>query len=146
MFSPDKLTFDKLRAYCRPCGVKAHDKWRRKNLAKTAAHAKKWRDTNPRAAKDHTLKSRYGIPLGTYDRLFAEQGGKCAICGTTEPKGRGDFHLDHCHETNAVRGLLCHHCNLGIGNLRFVTVLQSAISYLNKFSPANSLISNQTLP
>ena len=135
MFGPDKLTFDKLRAYCRPCQVKRHDKWRRKNLAKAAANGRKWRANNPRLAKDHTLRSRYGIPLGTYDRLLAEQGGRCAICGSSDPGGRGDFHVDHCHDSKTVRGLLCHNCNVSIGHFKHDTkVILSAISYIDKYS------------
>jgi formate dehydrogenase maturation protein FdhE len=44
-----------------------------------------------------------------YDRLFAEQGGVCAICGSP-PKTRA-LHIDHDHRANRVRGLLCFRCN-----------------------------------
>ena len=44
-----------------------------------------------------------------YERLFAEQGGVCAICGNP-PKTRR-LHIDHEHSTNRVRGLLCFRCN-----------------------------------
>ena len=95
--------------------------------------SRKWRKENPRAAKDHILRSHYGIPLGTYERLFTEQKGCCAICGTDKPNGRGDFHIDHCHETGNIRGLLCHCCNLGIGYLRHdLTIIHQAIDYLTQ--------------
>ena len=41
-----------------------------------------------------------------YERLLAEQGGVCAICGA-KPKTRR-LHIDHDHGTKRVRGLLCH--------------------------------------
>jgi Recombination endonuclease VII len=122
-----------LSTYCRACMAKRHDTWRRKNLAVTRLASAKWREENPRRAKDHTLKARYGIPLGTYDRLFEEQIGQCACCGTNKPGGRGDFHVDHCHETGRIRGLLCHGCNVGLGSLKHdVTLLTKALNYLAK--------------
>lgn len=61
------------------------------------------------------IKSRYGITVEQYDAMLAEQGGRCAICGTDTPGGKGGFHVDHCHDGTQVRGLLCHRCNVGIG-------------------------------
>lgn len=51
--------------------------------------------------------------------MVAEQEGRCAVCGR-EPSGdRWDrsLHVDHDHETGAIRGLLCGPCNRGIGLL-----------------------------
>src|SRR6266516_5069227 len=98
--------------------------------------SKKFRTDNPRLAKDHSLKSRYGVPLGWYEETLAEQNGQCACCGTTDPGGKGDFHVDHCHDEGHVRGLLCHGCNLGIGYLKHSeTVLEAAIRYLSRTLP-----------
>ena len=60
-------------------------------------------------------KYKYGITLADYDRMESEQGGKCKICSTTEPKGMGRWHVDHCHSTGKVRGLLCNNCNTKLG-------------------------------
>lgn len=50
----------------------------------------------------------------------------CAICGITER-----LHIDHCHNSGDVRGLLCSNCNLGIGNLKDnIKILKNAILYL----------------
>ena len=47
-----------------------------------------------------------------YDAMLARQNGVCAICKT----GGCKLIIDHSHKTNAVRGLLCNACNLGLGN------------------------------
>lgn len=67
-----------------------------------------------------------------YDSLLALQGGACAICRTTN-SGKRMFHIDHCHTTGKVRGLLCSNCNVGIGNLRDnIDILKSAVAYLER--------------
>lgn len=88
--------------------------------------------------RDEDRRSRYGVhgsTLEDYDRLFAAQNGRCAICGTKEPGGRPDtnrFAFDHDHTTNTPRGLLCFRCNCGLGNFRDnAELLQAAIAYLN---------------
>lgn len=60
-------------------------------------------------------RRKYGISAEDRDRMFDLQGGKCAICGGG-PNGRnGRLHVDHCHESNRIRGLLCYKCNSMIG-------------------------------
>lgn len=56
------------------------------------------------------LPLRYGITAEQYDAMLFAQLGLCAVC-RREPA----TDVDHDHETNAIRGLLCHKCNLGIG-------------------------------
>jgi len=47
--------------------------------------------------------------------MFKEQKGKCAICNKHQKKLKTVLHVDHCHKTNQVRGLLCNRCNAGLG-------------------------------
>ena len=64
--------------------------------------------------------SRNGISLDQYNEMLVKQSGGCAICGTTEAKNaKGTKYLviDHCHDTNKVRGLLCSPCNIACGML-----------------------------
>lgn len=80
---------------------------------------------------NRNIKKRYNIDVSDYDKLLEEQGNACAICETTEPQGQGRFHIDHNHSTGEVRGLLCHNCNLGIGQLQDdPVILAEAIKYL----------------
>lgn len=82
--------------------------------------------------------SRYGLTVVAYDEMLEEHGGVCAICGEP-PKPDGvraasRLHVDHDHETGKVRGLLCNHCNRGIGAFRDrPELLELAILYLRSY-------------
>lgn len=81
--------------------------------------------------KEDYYKRTYGITIADWDRMFAEQKGCCAVCGTHQSNQKRSLAVDHCHVTGKVRALLCHHCNTGIGNLRDdVELLRKAIDYL----------------
>lgn len=76
------------------------------------------------------LMRRYGITLEEYNDLFDRQRGVCAICD--EPSRRR-LSVDHCHITKQVRGLLCDHCNLGLGKFKDNTfLLRRAAKYLEQ--------------
>lgn len=58
----------------------------------------------------------FGLTRAEFEALLDSQDGRCAICCRREPGGRSnEWHVDHCHETGVVRGLLCAGCNLGLG-------------------------------
>ena len=65
------------------------------------------------------LLKKYGLTQEDYYQLLILQDNGCAICGSKNPKRRGDkyFFVDHDHETDVIRGLLCLCCNAGIGSL-----------------------------
>ena len=86
----------------------------------------------PGKLKHANLLANYGITLEAYEALIAGQGGNCPIC--TSPlnveKPR-EVHLDHCHKTGDIRGVLCRGCNMGLGHLKDdLENLQRAIAYL----------------
>ena len=68
-------------------------------------------------ARNQYLKRTYGITERTYNRMFRQQKGLCAICERPPKKRR--LAVDHCHRTSTknkcvVRGLLCMRCNRGL--------------------------------
>ena len=78
------------------------------------------------------FQKRYGITLNEYNDMREEQGNSCALCGIHEDNLTKKLHVDHCHETSIIRGLLCHACNTGIGLLNDdPDLLSKAIGYLN---------------
>ena len=91
--------------------------FRNKEIQK-AWHKKK-RSEDPDYYRNKNLKQTYGITIKEFNKLLELQSGKCAICqGPPVYNGFGGgsvYHVDHCHETDKVRGLLCQKCNLGLG-------------------------------
>jgi hypothetical protein len=80
------------------------------------------------------LKRKYGISEAQYQEMLVKQNGLCAICRLTN---RSDHRLvvDHDHKTGIIRGLLCHACNLMIGNSNDnYLVLLNGAEYLKNLS------------
>lgn len=88
--------------------------WRQNNYERARTREKAWRRTNLRRIWECKLLREYSLTLAEYDALVCAQLGRCAICNVIPD--RGDLDLDHCHKTGRVRGLLCQHCNIGLGH------------------------------
>uniref|UniRef100_A0AAU3I7P4 Endonuclease VII domain-containing protein n=1 Tax=Streptomyces sp. NBC_01393 TaxID=2903851 RepID=A0AAU3I7P4_9ACTN len=79
-----------------------------------------WRDEKERrkkAAHEKRVQTTYGLGDGTYDTLYAAQGGTCAICRRATGATRR-LSVDHDHKSLLVRGLLCRPCNDMLGHSR----------------------------
>lgn len=88
-----------------------------------------------RSARKILLQKEYGLTLEDYEKILAEQQGYCKICGIHESELSRVLSVDHCHETNEVRGLLCGNCNAGIGLLKdSPDILLKAVNYLRGFT------------
>jgi hypothetical protein len=102
---------------------------------KKRALERAYRAAKPYKMRARWLKQAYGLTPAERDAIFAAQGFVCAICRSSDPaaaaRNRRLWHTDHNHETGAVRGILCAHCNRGLGSFRdSVGLLQAAIDYL----------------
>lgn len=109
------------------------------DLAKARA-ADRQRSKNPRRRAWQRARAlrRYGLTMRDYKSMLVAQGRRCAICRTTTPGARRNgllvqWHVDHDHVTNRVRGLLCTKCNTGIGLLGDnAAALERAAMYLRE--------------
>jgi hypothetical protein len=125
-------------------------RWRAANpdlwkAAQDRNNAKRLADPEYRRDKrEREIQRRYGMSAQELAQLVEAQGGRCAICGyepppadDSQPLPRGTastrLHVDHCHTTGRVRGLLCGNCNTMIGLAgEDPQVLMSALAYLEK--------------
>jgi hypothetical protein len=90
------------------------------------------RPERKRKSRDAYYRRTFGISADEFDALLEGQGGGCAICGT-RPKRVASLHLDHCHETGAIRGILCLSCNQALGHFRDdPALLEAAADYLRQ--------------
>jgi hypothetical protein len=110
------------------------EQWREQHKA----NVKDWQRRNQDKRFAQRLRP-FGITPEQYRGMLAAQSGGCAICGAVESpdksarsaNGKRRLHIDHCHITNAVRGLLCSQCNLGLGKFKDnPTLLERAAMYL----------------
>jgi len=132
-FFKDKQTSDGLYSICKACKKEATYEWRAKNKDKYNAGAKKWRDNNKDKEYGHEAKRRYGVSLEEYNNMLKAQDFKCAICGKVhnDKVKRGRLYIDHDHQTNKVRKLLCSGCNSMLGYAKdSIETLEKAIAYL----------------
>ena len=124
---------------CMVCRRKKH----LENPEKKIIHRKgtsNWYYNNPEKAKTQRLR-KYGITLDEYNSMREKQDYCCAVCGRHEDdveQGRAtssstSLQVDHCHDTQKIRGLLCTNCNTMLGKAKDdVSVLEAAITYLKE--------------
>ena len=112
-FYRDSSRWDKLNHECKTC---------------SHARRKKYISSRPDKGKTYSLKYDFGITFDTYQELLLKQDGKCAICKCLP--GKRKLAVDHCHESGAVRGLLCHRCNTALGLLKEdLSIMRSLMEY-----------------
>ena len=86
-----------------------------------------------------TAAGRYGLTVGEVEAQRKTQNNRCAICGIhADGIPHKNFKhnplvIDHCHETDEFRGLLCPTCNIGLGQFKDnPALLRMAAEYLDK--------------
>lgn len=83
--------------------------------------------------REYALRSYYRRQCGLeLEQVEEMRRGGCGICGRSGGVGRhAQLHVDHCHATGKVRGMLCSDCNLGLGKFGdSIERLEAAVAYL----------------
>ncbi|TXI59966.1 endonuclease VII domain-containing protein [Mycolicibacter arupensis] len=124
------------RNHCKACQRRIHDEWYADNKDRRVDANRIWRANNADRYRDTGLMHKYGITGADYDVMVAAQGGVCAICKQPPPAdnrlpGNRVLHVDHCHATGQVRGLLCHSCNKSLGQIGDAN-LAAAAAYIER--------------
>lgn len=113
---------------CKICHHKKVIEWRKNNRQKTHVYS-----------RTAGLKSRYGITDNDFNNMVKKQDNKCLICNEVPRRDKAfqtwNLHVDHCHNTGKVRGLLCHLCNRALGLFRErIDLVEKALLYLKSHS------------
>lgn len=123
-FHKNSHTQDGFRYQCKTCQSGASKRYQTR-----------WLNQNREATTTYNRNCRLhrcGITFTQqdFDALLAKQDERCAICGRPFVKTP---HVDHCHKTKIVRGLLCVRCNFLLGYAHDdPEILTKAIQYLKK--------------
>lgn len=113
-------------------------RWRANNPEKLYEAKIRWQEAHPEQHQESCRRRRlkgYGLTPETYDTMWKAQNYKCSICKSQKSSSIKGWHIDHCHQTKQVRGILCAKCNAMLGGAKDnIETLLSAISYLQKSS------------
>ena len=115
-FRSDTFTY---RNECKECEKKWKNKWYREYYTKY-----------PEKQRQKALKTLYGLTHEDWLRMWDNQNGKCAICNNSFGSP-SDACVDHNHESDKIRGLLCRQCNAALGLFKDDSeILNNAAKYL----------------
>lgn len=108
--------------------------YRAKNAEVCIARTRAWQAEFPDKATDSAYRRKYGISLAEVREKSEAQNNSCAICGEHRK-----LVVDHCHQRNMFRGLLCDRCNVALGCFEDDPVrLRQAAAYVEGFESGNT--------
>ncbi|MFD7460003.1 MULTISPECIES: endonuclease VII domain-containing protein [unclassified Streptomyces] len=114
-FARDRNRSDGLQVRCRECVAQygaAHYRRRRQAMGSDGLSTRCKTCRAVQGRQGHP-KRPYGITEAERDASIDSQGGICCMC-LSAPAA----HVDHCHETGRVRGVLCFSCNAALGQFK----------------------------
>lgn len=137
LFPVNKRVKNGLDSWCRNCRKESAKSPERREQNKKSLAARKIK--NPDKFRAARLK-KFGLTVDSYTAMLISQNCVCAICNQAETSRDSRSGLlkalavDHCHNSNANRGLLCDRCNTSIGKFEDrPDLLRNAANYLEKY-------------
>lgn len=138
-FSKAKRNNDCLHSYCKECMLE---------------YSKQWVESKGgiEYSREVHYQSTYGISYQHVLDLIKNQDGKCALCEAKVSLHRGGgfkhkAHVDHCHTTNKIRGILCGNCNTALGKLGDdVKSIQKVLEYLKGEQNVQTITQERKFP
>lgn len=135
-FTKSKTSLDGLQGTCKGCQAQWHISNYKGTSVEKNEQTRLWRIQNPEKAKAQSIRAAVVAKckqVGISVEFFKSLPQMCEICKSASAGGKGAFHLDHSHLTGKFRGLLCHSCNLGLGQFKDrPEILLAAIRYLRR--------------
>ncbi|MFE3165226.1 endonuclease VII domain-containing protein [Streptomyces sp. NPDC059224] len=92
--------------------VKPHSEWER-NKSSSDGWSSYCRECRAERNRVSCFQRKYGLSPADLEALIAQQRGICCICLAAPAE-----HVDHCHKTGRVRGVLCFSCNAALGQFK----------------------------
>jgi hypothetical protein len=114
--------------------IESQQRYKERYPGRSSAASLRWRERNPEKAKQSNgysrkryLKHKFNLTEEQFTLMANKQNWCCIIC--QKPK---KLHVDHDHNTDKIRGLLCNGCNMALGMLADnKEYLQRALAYLD---------------
>ena len=122
------------RSWCRVC-VNVRARQYEKTPKRRVRVKQYWKSKKGRKVRRNAyFKSYYNITIAQRDAMEHTQEGRCFICEQCKP-----LEVDHNHETNEVRKLLCHKCNWlllsAVKGTDEIITAKNLVKYVKKYSP-----------
>lgn len=117
--APKSTSKTKTSAHCKECARRRAREYNKRNAQAISEKRKAARRTPEglRKSRDRDLRRHYGIGLVDLEQMISAQENRCAIC-SDEFTSDKQTHVDHCHRTGSIRGILCAACNLMLGHAK----------------------------
>ena len=116
--------------------------YRKQNKTKMNLQSQAWNLAHKDRRRELFWLLHYKLDLQKFNIICDLQNSRCAICKEPIPEELTRYwHIDHDHKCcpdsftcgQCTRGILCHHCNRGLGGFKDnLDILKSAVEYLEK--------------